>query len=417
MRFEGYWARRVWVTRLCVSIAAFLEPFAPAACAALSVAAAGVYAARRLDAPWPWLPAAVCVPLAVAAAWSWHRARPRFLSSAQVRALLEARLGLESRLTAAADGVVAWPPPLRQPVVAWRPGRLLPWPAGAALLLAAGALLPLPVPEGTARAGSQPPPALAEAQTWLEQAAELQVADPSALAELARQAADLGDRPPAEQYTQAGLEAADALRGQVLSSLDRLASGLADAAAALADAAREPGDPAASAAATAAIEALDSLPVGVGGELAEALRALPRPSANPNACSACASALAASAEGVRGIIGAARGTVHVAQLDRDALAPETPDTGTEGGGHAPLALHATPGDTDPGQIEGLSGDDAQASLGDFVRETASAPPETARGSDATGPAGRAATVGEGADAVWVDRLAPAERDAVRAVFQ
>jgi hypothetical protein len=417
-----WWRRRVLRTAATVNIACCLEPLGPALFAAFTASAVTLYALRRNEVAGAWPAVAVATPLLAAALWAWWRARPRFLARRHVLALLESRLGLESRLTAAEAGLVPWPEPVADPVTRWQPARLAAWSAGALALLLTGWLAPLSTPDRPARPGTAPPPALAEVQRLLDEAAALQVADPVALDHLERQAESLAERPPHEQYAQAGLEAADALRAQTLDGLNRLQQSLADAARALEAAARQPGEPATAERAEAALEALRELALGTNADLREMLESQDCQGGSSEALGEAASTLAEASQAVRGVLGAAGAEVEVAgEGQREGMETEVGQLGPgepeRGGGSAPLALQEQPGAGIDGTLQGLDGDAGRNALGDFVRETASAPPESTADAPSAASGGRAAQAGRGADAVWIDRLAPAEREAVRDIFQ
>jgi hypothetical protein len=98
------------------------------------------------------------------------RARPRFLSRAEALTRLDADLRLQTRLTAAADGVGDWPAPRPDAALAlaWRWPRLVWPPVAAAALVLAAAVIPLPEPAAARAAAQSEPPAWTATQEKLD---------------------------------------------------------------------------------------------------------------------------------------------------------------------------------------------------------------------------------------------------------
>lgn len=415
-----YWEARIAALARRINTAAWLDRLAPAVFFAGSVFAAALYAARRHEfapgARW-WLLAAALGVAAAAAAW---RARRDCFSRAEARVLLETRLRLETRLTAAELGLVPWPPePMVEPrIVRWRVRAPLGWFAAAAALVAAAAWLPVS-PPSTAPRFAGAPPSLLQTEAMLEALKQTAAAAPEALEQLAQRAAELARRPADEQFSHSALEAADALRQQTVAAAAGLGRGLDDAARALRSA-----GPGADLGA-----AVGRLGAALGGLRESALPAnpdllahLPASAAELGALSAeelkqLADALAAAAAGVQGVAGAFGAGANVAQPDPNA---EAVGAGGEGGGgeSAPLQFAAQGSEAGAGSLQALSpGSLKRFSLGDKLGTTTAAHTVDPQAAAAPTSAGAVAAPAAGGEAVWVDRLTPAERAALKTFFR
>jgi hypothetical protein len=219
---------------LRINAAGWLARMAPATFFVASAFAVAFYALRRLDHPLlaAWL--TLGTSILIAAAGCWWRARRTFFTPAEARVFIESQLRLDSRLTAAELGLVAWPaaPASAPPVVRWRLQAPAFWISAAATLIAVAVFAPIPGDASAGRA-SGPPPALAQTEALLEALKEMKVADPQAIEQLEERARELARRPTEEQYSHSALEAADALRNQTVVSAAGLARGLDSAAGAM----------------------------------------------------------------------------------------------------------------------------------------------------------------------------------------
>jgi hypothetical protein len=422
--------RRFWentAARLArrVNFAAWLDRFAPAAFAAGSAAAVALYALRRSGRPELWGGAALAGALAVAAFAAWRRSRGSFFSPADARVLLEFQLGLDAGLSAATAGVTAWPRPAPLPrVLRWHAPDTLGWLAGTLALVAASLWLPVPGADEFGGQPMEPPPALAATEALLREAAKLTTVDPVSVAALAQRAQELAQKSPAAQYTHSSLEAADALQAQTATALQDLARNFDQAAAAFAPMA-EPG-------ATLS----DAQRAALGDQLSSALRGLHEGGLSANQAllsqlGAAASAaglgqlsaaqaaqlagqMGAAGQGVKGILGAAGAGVHIAGPGPRSF----PGFGYGGLFGGALTFGDQPSQAGDGKARALSGGDlARASLGDKLETTSGA--HDVDPTKAVGPmsAGAVAGPAAGGEAVWVDRLTPAERTALKDFFK
>ena len=389
--------------------------------AATAFAVAAV-ALRRHGLPitgaW-WTLAAALGP----AAWWCRRrgARARF-DAADARVLLETQWRLETRLTAAAAGLVAWPPvPAARPApVRWRLRAPATW-AAAGLALVVTAVW-IPVPAGAGRdAAAGTPPALRQTQELLAALQAAGTAEPEAVRQLEERAQALARRPAEDQFSHPVLEAMDALQGEVLAATTALARGLDAAADAMRAADESASDLPGPVGALAA--ALSGLRDGGLPANRELLATLPAGAADlkrltPAQREELARQLGAAARGLRGIAGAAGAGAAVAQAGADGVG--SVGTGGEGGGgeSAPLILTDVPSDVGPGTAEGLPGADLKRlALGDQLGTQSGAPKVDPARTTATGAAGAVAAPAAGGEAVWVNRLTPTERAAVKRFFK
>ena len=419
--------RRFWETRATalawrINLAAWLALVAPVFFFVASGFAVAFYTLRRAQTPLAMAGLALMVALVLAALACVWRARRGFFNAAEARVLLESHLRLDTRLTAAAAGLVAWPaaPASMPPVVRWQFGAPAGWLGASVILLTLALLAPLPRDAAGVHA-SGPPPALLQAESMLAALKEMKVADPPAIEQLAERARELARRPADEQYTHSALEAADELRNQTAVGAAALARGLDSASKALESANSEPDMKGAAGSLAAALSGLRDGALPANKSL---LANLPASAADLKNLTAeqraqLAKQLANAANGARGIGGAAGAGAQVAQPDPNSkLVPGGPGGPGGGGGTAPLAFAKDASDAGDGNAQALSGDALKRfALGDKLGTTRGA--HDVDPANAVGPtsAGAVAAPASGGEAVWVDRLTPAERAAVKNFFK
>ena len=414
---RGFWESRTTALARRINVGAWLALAAPAAFGVATLFAVLVYALRRLGQPldvvWLSLFAAV---VAVGTA-CWWRARRRFFQPADARVLLESQLRLDSRLTAATMGLVPWPAaPMAMPaILQWRLHAPLGWAAAALALIAGAAFAPIPHDTTPIRPTGSPP-SLLQTQEMLAALKEMQMAEPQALQQLEDRAQELARRPTEEQYSHSALEAADALRDQTEISAAALGRGLETAANALRSA-NDGGDLSGPAGQLAA--ALSGLRDGALPANKALLANLPASAGDLKNLTAeqraqLAQQLANAAKGLRGISGAMGAGAQVAQPDGEAMAG-----GPGGGGDsAPLMLAGQQSDAGDGNAEALgAGDLKRFALGDKLGTMSGAHRVDPNAAEAPLQAGAVAAPAKGGDAVWVNRLTPTERAAVKNFFK
>jgi hypothetical protein len=439
---RGYWEARASALAWKINVGAWVVRAAPAAFFVSSAFAVGFYALRRAELPLGWAEVAWWSALALALGICWWRARPCFYAAAEARVLLESQLRLDTRLTAAAAGIVGWPaqPATLPPVVTWRLRSTAGWVAGSAALLVAAVFAPVPR-ESTSNQVAGAAPALLQAEAMLAALQEMKVADPQAIEQLQEQASELARRPAAEQYSHSALEAADALRNQVAVSAAHLGRGLDSAANAMrsADGADMTG------AAGELAAALSGLRDGALPANKDLLSHLPASEADlknltPEQRQQLAQQLAQAANGANGVAGAGGAGARVPRPDPNApmqrrgqgrgfgqgqgRGGNEPGDGLGsggpggGGGHAPLGLASDASDAGDGSAETLKdGVLKNASLGDKLGTTAGAHDVDPAKSAGPMSAGAVSAPASGGEAVWVNRLTPSERAAVKNFFK
>lgn len=454
---QRHWQRAARGLARRVNVAAWLDRFGPIFFGAGATAGFAAYALRRMRADsiegWAWWSAGLGVALLAGGVWAWRRERSRFFSETDARALLEHRMGLDSALSAAESGVAAWPEPRPVPAtLRWRAPATTLWLVCAIALTVAGATLPLAVAKGLdSRAAGEKPPALAQAEDWLEKLAEQEVAEPEDVEKLAEQARGLGERTPEERFSHSTLEAADTLRTQTAQAIRGLGSNLDDAAAALAPLERPAGslsDEELGAVAARLGEALRGLqegPLSAREELMKKLGASANAaglrSLSPAQAAQLRQQLARTGRAATGVLGAKGQGAAVAEADPNRPVKFGQCKGTcsgslEGGlcdgscehpgqggvkrgpGHAPLMFSEQASQAGDGNIETVSADDlSRAALGELLgmeRGEHEFDPKNSAGPSAGGGVAAGA---QGGEVVWVDRLTPKERAALKEFFK
>ena len=359
---------------------------------------------------------------------TWLRARGRFFSAADARVFLEAQLRLDSRLTAAAAGLVAWPEPVEKlpRTLRWSPRAPLGWLAAGAALLAVALLAPVPADTGVGpRAGK--PPSLQQTEAMIAALQELKLPDPAALEQLAQKEAELARRAAAEQYSHSALEAADSLRDQTAAAAASLGRGLSAAAAAL----KSPEHGASMKDAAGRLAAsLSGLRDGGLPPNADLLKQLGDAAADLSSLSAeqraaLSQQLAEAGEMAKGVAGAAGSGAKVERPDPNHPANRGDGTGGPGAGSdgsdgetAPLTFYSDASNAEARKSKSLSGADLRrTALGDKLGETTGAHEVDPTKAEGPMSAGAIAAPAAGGEVVWVNRLTPAERAALKKHFK
>ena len=373
---------------------------------------------------------------------AWLRAGRHFLREEASMVLLESRLGLNNSLTAAAQGITAWPEPPTQVEDGFH--FRASWVAGPALLTVACLTLGLLLPVAPAdSAASLPPPlALARAEEILNALAKENVANPAALAEARKQLEALLEQPADDYYTHHSLEAADTLEdslreaagalGRQLQTAAQAAESLEKYDSALSPEAREQieGEM------KAAVEGLKSGSMGTSEELQKQLAQLD-PSelkeldpeqlkkmmenlkAKSAACQECqgktpgegqSEAEKALADLLNGKNGKGRGE------GEEGSGPG--NGGVERGpGAADLTFDKDPKDLTASKLEQLESTDLSRSLPGDHLGTKDIEHQLDQSPSSIGAGGSAATPASGGEAVWRDQLIPSEQKVLRQFFK
>lgn len=417
-----YWERRARTLAWWINVGTWLEQFAPIFFAAATPAAVAIYAVRRQDGPQLPLASGLGILALVAAAIAGWRARPNFYRTDEARVLLEAGLHLDNRLTAATEGIAHWPAEQAkpEPVLRWRLQAPAGWIAAAATLLALAVLSPIG-DASAVPAFAGPPPSLVQTQGMITALQALKVVSPADLEKLAERAAELAKRPPGSQFDHAALEAADALREQIAAAAATLGRDFEAAASAIQSAA-DGGD------LKSAVDRLSTALQGMrDGSLTankDLLSLLPANLGDlmgltPQQLAQLAEKFGMAGAQTRGILGA-RGNGQGQFGDALPSWLGGQGSGGPGGGGqaAPLTLKIPSPDEAKGATEGLSvGDLSRASLGDKLSTSAGAHETDPTKAVGTTSAGAVSAAAQGGDAVWVNRLTPAERAALKGFFK
>jgi hypothetical protein len=232
---RGLWPRAALRLSLRVNLGIFLERVLPLwTGAALLFAALVLWERGRGGANVGLLWWGLSLVVAAIGLAQSLRGRASFYSGVDGLVLLEDRLGLKNRLSAARDGVGDWPPfPSRLPsIVRFSLVRTLgPVAFSLALLLVAGSV-PVHPTEPSILPLSQPVSWQEMAQV-LEELRDESIVEPEALDEIERRLDSLRQKPQEEWFQHASLEASDNLREELRSEVRKLARGLDEVDASL----------------------------------------------------------------------------------------------------------------------------------------------------------------------------------------
>ena len=226
------WQQHAQRTVRRLNLAWWLQFYAPWAAGIGLVVLAVILWLRSRGAVLPVGPtiAGLAAVYAVAGLVCWLAARRRFSRSGQGLVLLESHLKLNNALSAATQGVTAWPQ---------APDRVddgfrfrAPWLVAPALLTVVCLALAflLPVSQAEAPPALPPPLALSRAEAILNALQKEDVADPAAMEKARDQLQSLLEQPPGEFYSHHSLEAADALETSLQEAAGALGRQLQSAA-------------------------------------------------------------------------------------------------------------------------------------------------------------------------------------------
>jgi len=179
--------------------------------------------------PWVWWSLGGFV--FIGAILSWCMARGRFENQAAARVRLEDALGLKTRLSAATDGVGAWPeiPSSIQWPVSWRWQRPALVAAFAAIMMMAALFIPMSEREGEQPRVIEKPSAVQDVEEWMADLRKEEAVEEESLKEIEDKVAELLKRPAENWYEHGSLEAAGNLKEQTAEMLRELSQNLADA--------------------------------------------------------------------------------------------------------------------------------------------------------------------------------------------
>ncbi len=247
--FERQWLHTARRTRRMANVGWWLHGLGGPLVVLALVIGCGTLWARRV---WPvtvaeispWLTAAMVVACGVG---TWAFMRRHFISTRQALVAMEAQPGLHNALSTAADGRRAWPPPPAYPPRTFRwhwPNILVPLVV-AAVLIAAGLLLPVPPP--ALATSPEEPAAWRKIEDDLRRLVAQQAVDPKSTEEPRSAIEQLRGAGAGQWFNHASLEATDQLKAQHQRAMKALEKNLRQAsqsASALAAGAQPPLSPA-----------------------------------------------------------------------------------------------------------------------------------------------------------------------------
>jgi hypothetical protein len=272
-----------------------------------------------------------------------------------------------------------------------------------------------------------------EVERLIEELKQSELVEASALERLSTEARQLGSRPLEQQYSHSALEAADQLRDQTLADTQSLAKNLEEAAKALENAENSAPQLSDSEAKQAAEKLKASLQGMRSGQLAaneklssqlQGLNASQLQKMSKEQLSQMRQAMQQAGSQARGISGAKKNSqvakgngekLQRGQGQGQGLGSGSPGSG---GDPAPLAFNENASPDLAGKTETLTNDDySRASLGDPLQTSSGKHEVDPTKAQGTQKAGAVSGKAQGGDAVWINRLTPAERTALKDFFK
>lgn len=332
---------------------------------------------------------------------------------------------LHNRLTSAAAGVGAWPPPLERAGdgLRWRWSTILLPVAGAAALLLFAAFVPIR-PGATTAGFIEAPASWTQLEQWIDTLKKEDVVQSEALETLQEQVAELRAQPSESWYSHSSLEASDNLRQQTGQSLRALERELQSASDALAAAGQmKTMSPELSAELNKrfadAIHGLELGTLPMNKELLGKLKDLDLSKVRqltPEELATLKKCLQSGTKACKRCLG---------ESDKEAEAlvlVEGDQEGnggiTRGGGPADERYQEKPTDLGTDKVESVASDDlSRAALGD-VLGVQQGTHEIDKGNyQGPVPAGAVQSQGDGGEAVWRNQLTPPERDLLQRFYK
>ncbi|WP_309381178.1 hypothetical protein [Cerasicoccus frondis] len=429
---EQIWMRHARLTAWGANLFWWLQRYLPLFLAWNLISAVGVIYARQQRWPqevivWSYIGGAVVLGL-IALGLAWKR----FLTQRDGLIRLEEHLGLKSALSAASEGVIAWPalPAEWGAPFHFKWGPVATPISASAILLIIGCLIPVEKISAQVEIDNpQQPMAWEELDAWIEELEENDVVEEVALEELKEKLNNLRQQPAEQWFTQSSLEAGDNLRDQTQQDLQKLAQEMLNASAmldAMKQAGKEPFSEQAKMLNAEMAKTLQKMQLGsmpIDGELMEMLKKM-------GDCQACSGIDPTQYKLVKGKLDKnGKLVAMMAKLDEKNLEEMLLIAGQcqllgmgeiqRGPGAAPLTANATESRVKPGTMEGVSNEDLRnASLGDTIAIQDRAPDENEAGETFTiTTTSGAASLGEGGDVVWKNQLSPEERKLLENYFQ
>lgn len=212
---EAFWLKAARRHARRLNFAWVLDVLAPALIITALVAGSGLLLYRKSGSELSTLPllgltfAAAILPAALTA---WLMARKKFVDPERALTRLDARLSLDTRLTAARQGVGAWPEPRDISTgESWNWKRLGVAPALLVLFLAAALFIPFRETSAAPDPAAEPG-ALREIETSLEKLAQEELVQKDYLEEMEKRLEELREKNSEDWFSHSSLEATDTLR-------------------------------------------------------------------------------------------------------------------------------------------------------------------------------------------------------------
>lgn len=397
----------------------------------LSGLAIALYMGRRLDVLLIWVMAGGLVAVVAALVWLFMKARHSFFSAKDARAYLDEQMGLYAALSASSEIDVPLPAvPVSPTACLKRKSWSSFYPvAGGVVLVIASWMLPLPERERAFEPLSSLPPSLKQVTDWVDMAEKTPEIDPESIEEFQEQMKDLLAMSREEMYTHSGLEAADAMKENIKNASEEMTQNLKSLSESMSELQSASSKEARSLSMQSLGKALADMEqsrMNLGGKLGNSLKNMNAHSMGQmtpdqlqklrdqlNQAKSCANALCEKA------FGEAVDNDVLPEYSKEPGEGKRPGKGGSGGGGDPVPISF-----EKDEYARIAGKDQQisprdmerAALGDQmgvqmgehdVDDTANTSPVSSKASSS------AAT---GGNAVWVDDLPPAERDAIKKVF-
>ena len=434
----AYWlarARRLQGFVICI---AWAESLLPWFIGANLVLCCVVLYARGTPFPLEWVfqlwLAALCLMGIVLWLFAWRR-RPA-VSDALLR--METALKLDNRLTTAYQGLTAWPLPQRRLPAFYH----LHWPRQLSALAASLVFLLvcvlLPAREQIQNPLSEkpsPPLALAEVESWVEQLKEEEaLVEEQALDQLGQAVEDLKSRPGDEWYTAGALEAAENLNEHTRNALASLARELQATSAILGGAPDLPSDLTENELQRVeqvfreSVAALESNALPLSSGLLEQLKQVDFDhlgAISPEQLEAMKNRTEQWSQACSQMGGMTDEERHQLQAYYDSLCSGGerqckvgPGGIQRGRGDAEMSYSRYRSKEGTAVERAVSNEDLRnAAIGDRIHTTLAEQAEQAATFGGPVSGGTVQTRGSGGDAVWIDRLTPAERMVLRKHFK
>lgn len=437
---SSYWLKRARRLALLVNGVWLLERLAPVVIIInLTVCCLVLALQGRIIQIEPVLYIAGAIVLVAAVVLTLIRyRRPYGIYDALLR--LETAFCLDSRLTTAYDGHVAWPDrrackvddgwlyqiDFRRPTIAV---------LGSFAMLFGSFLIPFSSELNNPLAEKPSPPLeISKVEVWIEQLEEADFIDETAMQELKESVADLKNRPSDEWFTAGALEAADHLYESTENSIDALAQNMQVVSSVLSGAPSLPenlNDEVFEQIEEAYQEALSNMQGGLLQLSPELLNQLGQMDLkqlgriDPSALKELQDRSEQWAQACQQLGGMTEGEKErLASYCEGLMAGEgrnqrfAPGSIQRGRGDAEMSYSRYRSPDGVATEEAVSNEDLRnAAIGENIRTTISNQQE--KPAEFAGPAkaGSLGSLGSGGEAVWVDRLTPAERKLLREHFK